>query len=99
MKNFKIEKFGSKAQGITITGNPKNQEPDHVIIKLPFGEVEITRTSDNNYWVHVSKKKDQITEEHSGELSRFRLDSKDNDGLYMPEVKGEHLAVLVSKTI
>jgi hypothetical protein len=97
MKNYKIKQFGSNAQGIEITGNPANQEPEHVIVKLPFGEVEIARTLDGSYWVHVSKKKDAISGEFNGSLSRFRLDSIDNEGLYLPEIDGEHLAILMGE--
>ena len=95
MKKYKLENFGTNSQGIIITGNPKNQEPEHVIIKLPFGEVEITRTTDDKYWVHVSKKRDELTNEYSGKLAKFRLDSRNDDGIYMPEIDGEHLAVLM----
>ncbi len=95
MKNYKLQKFGSNAQGVIITCDPKNQEPEHFIVKLPFGEVEIARTSDGSYWVHVAKKRDELTNEYSGELSKFRLDSCDGDGLYMPKINGEHLAVLM----
>ena len=97
MKKYRLQNFGTNAQGIIVTGNPVNQEPETVIVKLPFGEVEISRTSDGNYWVHVAKKKDELTNEYSGSLSKFRLDSRDpEEGIYLPEVKGEHLAVLVS---
>ena len=97
MKKYKLSNFGNNAQGVMITGDPTNQEPEHFIVKLPFGEVEITRTTDNNYWVHVAKRKDDITGEHSGSLSKFRLDSIESEGVYMQDVKGEHLAVLLSE--
>ena len=97
MKNYKVEKFGTNAQGIRITGNPVNQEPETVLIKFPFGEVEVSRTTDGSYWVHVSKKKDEIANEFSGSMSKFRLDSTDGEGIYMPEIDGEHLAVLLTK--
>jgi superfamily I DNA and/or RNA helicase len=97
MKNFKLEHFGSNAQGVKITGDKKNQEPEHFIIKLPFGEVEISRTTDGNYWVHVAKKKDEITNVHSGQMKKFRLDSMSDDGIYIPEINGEHLAVLLTQ--
>ena len=97
MKNLKLKHFGTNAQGIEITGDKKNQEPEHVIIKLPNGEIEIARTSDNNYWVHVSKKRNHTTGEYSGKMSKFRLDSINDDGIYIDKVNGEHMAVLIEK--
>ncbi len=97
MKTYKIQNYGTNAQGITVTGNPHNQEPELIIIKLPFGEVEITRTTDNNYWVHVANKKDSITNEYHGQLKDLRIDSTDPDkSKYFENVEGQHLAVLVT---
>jgi hypothetical protein len=40
--------------GVTLKGNPKSPEPTYFRVKLPGGEVCITRTKDNGYWVHVN---------------------------------------------
>ena len=46
--------------GVTeLHGDPKKkQEKGHTIILFPGGSVEISRTSDNQYWVHVAIEKD-----------------------------------------
>lgn len=56
MSKLKITSFGQNAQGIELTGNPKNCEPDHVRIAFPGGDVEVVRAADGpnpDYWVHV----------------------------------------------
>lgn len=53
---LKIQKFGDKNQGITITGDPRNAEVENFTIKFPGGEVTVTRAVDSpnpDYWVHV----------------------------------------------
>lgn len=56
---MRIEKFGDKAIGVTLTGNPKNQEKEAFRICFPWGHVEVTRAVDGkprqetDYWVHL----------------------------------------------
>jgi len=45
--------MGDNVLGVTLEGNPKKPEPIHFRVVLPFGDVDIVRTTDNNYWVHV----------------------------------------------
>ena len=45
--------MGEKVLGIRLEGNPKNPEPEHFRVVLPFGNVDITRCTDNTYWVHI----------------------------------------------
>ncbi len=52
----KIYKDGDDAARVEITGDPRNQEPTHVRICFPGGEVEVTRAKDGpdaDYWCHV----------------------------------------------
>ena len=51
--HLKIEKFGSNCHGVRLVGDIKNPEYDLFLVKFPGGEVEITRTQDGDYWVHV----------------------------------------------
>lgn len=53
MKTLKIVQFGNKCQGVRLRGDRRNPEPETVRIAFPTGEVELTRTTDNEYWVHV----------------------------------------------
>jgi hypothetical protein len=55
-RKIQVENFGTDAVGLVITGDPKNQEPNHFRIAFPGGDVEVTRARDGenaDYWVHV----------------------------------------------
>lgn len=39
---------------ILIEGNRASPEPSTAIIRFPGGRVEVSRTTDGAYWVHVS---------------------------------------------
>ena len=54
VKMLKVKRMGDKVQGVVIRGNPANPEPIHFRVVLPFGEVDISRTSDGGYWVHTT---------------------------------------------
>jgi hypothetical protein len=53
--HLKIQRFGSQAIGVRLEGNPKKPEPQHFRVYLPFGDVDITRTTDDEYWVHIRR--------------------------------------------
>lgn len=53
---FKIEKMGTNVEGIHITGNPRNLEPESFRIVFPYATVDVTRATEGagcDYWVHV----------------------------------------------
>jgi hypothetical protein len=59
MKRLKMQRFGTKVQGVRLYGNPENPEPIYVTIKFPGGEVYAARveneeTGEVEYWAHVS---------------------------------------------
>ena len=76
--HLKIKSFGDNAIGVHLEGNPNKPEPIYFIVKLPFGEVEITRTDDNDYWVHVGivTEEQKIAEENLrvGKFVAARID-------------------------
>jgi hypothetical protein len=51
--HLKIVSMGTKVLGVRLEGNPKNPEPEHFRVTIPGATVDITRTTDNKYWVHV----------------------------------------------
>jgi hypothetical protein len=53
MKTLKIRHFGTNAQGIKLKGDKRNPEPEMVLIDFPGGKIELTRCTDDSYWVHV----------------------------------------------
>jgi len=52
-KHLKVKKFGENTLGIDLEGNPNKPEPDNFAVKFRGGEVQIVRTEDNDYWIHV----------------------------------------------
>lgn len=82
----------------TLFGDPKiKPEKPYTIIGFPGGDVEISRTTDGKYWVHVAVK-------DGGAIESARLDAK---GRYCPEANAalateieagdiDHIAFLVS---
>ena len=52
---------------VIFKGNPKHPEPSTGIIKFPGGHVEVSRTTDNQYWAHT-----EIYE--TGQITSSRLD-------------------------
>ncbi len=53
MKTLKVEQMGTKVQGIRLKGDKRSPEPDHVRIVFPGGDVDVVRTTDGEYWIHV----------------------------------------------
>jgi len=52
----KCKSCGTDGVGLTITGDPKNREPEFVRIEFPGGQVEVVRARDGadaDYWVHL----------------------------------------------
>lgn len=52
-KHLKIKKYGDAVLGVKLEGNPRKPEPIHFRVYLPFGDVDITRTTVDDYWVHI----------------------------------------------
>ena len=52
-EHLKIKSMGENVLGVRLEGNPKKPEPIYFRVLLPFGDVDIVRTTDNAYWVHV----------------------------------------------
>lgn len=79
--HLKIQRFGSQAIGVRLEGNPKKPEPIHFRIYLPFGDVDITRTTDGDYWVHIRKNEpgdmSEIPQAVAGSFLNARLDLND----------------------
>jgi hypothetical protein len=47
---------GADVAIVEVTGDPRNQEPTHVRIQFPGGELELVRAKDGkdaDYWCHV----------------------------------------------
>lgn len=58
---LKVTSFGDDAEGIALKGDPRNPEPVHTRIAFPGGDVDVVRTTDGEYWVHVRVNRKDIT--------------------------------------
>lgn len=56
-KHLKVRKMGDAVMGVELKGDKKNPEPIHFRIILPFGHVDIARTTDDDYWIHIGTNK------------------------------------------
>lgn len=89
-----------------LFGDPKvKAEKPLTIIKFPGGDVEIARTEDGDYWVHVAVRKEIDTPEHKpGQIVGGRIDmagpdyADDANAALNAALEGgdvEHLAFLI----
>jgi hypothetical protein len=80
VKTLKVESMGDVVQGIRLRGDKRNPEPEHVRIVFPGGDVDVVRTEDGEYWVHVrvDSAEDVLNEaaDVAGKLVDARLDIK-----------------------
>lgn len=53
MRRLRVEDMGDEVQGIRLAGDRRNPEPTYVRVMFPGGDVDVVRTSDGHYWVHV----------------------------------------------
>lgn len=74
-------KIGGRTE---LLGDPKiKPEKPHTIIGFPGGDVEIARTQEGLYWVHIAVRDGRAHgRSSSGEIVRARLDA---DGRYADE--------------
>lgn len=108
MKRLKV--YGEKMQSVRLFGNPaKQNEPYEFRIDFPGGYVSVSRTSDNEYWIHFGTSND-LTDKGIpsdayrvvGEIKDARIDqtgkasdAADLGDLMRKEVN--HVALLIGK--
>lgn len=51
---------------ITLHGNPKKPESATHIIEFPGGSIEVSRTTEGDYWAHIAVNKGQIIQDCNG---------------------------------
>lgn len=81
MKTLKVRQEAGQVQTITLKGKKTDPEPLHLRVRFPGGEFEITRTSDDDYWLHVYANNEAAQGYDSGavmgEIREGRLDTHD----------------------
>jgi hypothetical protein len=105
VKRLKVIDFGSEVQGVRLFGDRRNPEPQYFRVAFPGGDVDVTRTTDDEYWVHVrvnTPEKCEFGDEVMGKLVDARLDiagkhaSECNEGDFShPDLY--HLAVRIGR--
>lgn len=111
--HLKIKKAGSNANVVRLEGNPKKPENATFLVQFPGGCVEVSRTTQGDYWVHVRpyQPDDSVVTEkihQPGEIVDYRInlhpDSPDWErpiderDFVGPSPDGvQHMAVLVSR--
>jgi hypothetical protein len=84
MKRLSVENFGTEVQGIRLYGDPRiRPEPETVRVCFPGGDVDIVRTSDGEYWVHVRVDSEQDVREESAEYVGQVVDAR-------LDIRGKH---------
>jgi len=79
VKTLKVEHMGTKVQGIRLRGDQRNPEPEHVRVVFPGGDVDVVRTTNGEYWVHIRVNSSEDVkvsggDRMAGELVDARLD-------------------------
>ncbi len=85
MRMLKVVSMGTEAQGVELKGDKRNPEPTYFRVVLPFGDVDIARTSDGEYWVHVRVNRPTDSQFEKGEtvaglIRDARVDANDKHG-------------------
>lgn len=105
MKPVVIQVFGDKSRKL---------EPEHHRIEFPGGHIAVDRTTDGDYWAHISLEDCELTETHKGQAAGRVVDSRvdfnydeykrrhDNGEPPIPSIPGmddaQHFAVRVKPT-
>lgn len=78
MKALKVERFGDNCQGVELRGDRRNPEPEYFRVIFPGGDLDIVRTSDDQYWVHIRVNRPEdlhsIEDRKVGRMVDARLD-------------------------
>jgi hypothetical protein len=95
-KEYEINKAPKK---IVLKGDPKNPESAEHIIVFPGGSISVCRTSDNNYWAHISVNREAVDgagerQSKVGTIEVIRIDTIDGVKQVEP-VETDHFAVLI----
>jgi hypothetical protein len=52
-EHLKVRRMGSDVLGVALLGDRRQPEPEAFRVTFPGGDVEITRTTADDYWIHV----------------------------------------------
>lgn len=108
MQKPKVVDFGDAVHGVRLKGDPNEPEKAYFRVAFPGGDVDIVRTTNNDYWIHVRVNHPEDGSFIKGETQAAQLiDARlDIHGKHASEVDaGEfndpglyHLAVRIRRT-
>lgn len=78
--HLEIKSMGEDVLGVELKGNPDQPEPIHFRVSFPGGDVDIVRTTDNQYWAHFRVNRPDDGDEPDrvfGRLVDARIDCRD----------------------
>ena len=52
-QHLKVQDMGTDVRGVKLKGDRRNPEPIHFRVMFPGGDVDIVRTTDDDYWIHI----------------------------------------------
>lgn len=52
-KHLKIVSMGDDVKGVKLLGDKKKPEDIHFRVVFPGGDVDIVRTNNDDYWIHI----------------------------------------------
>ena len=65
----KVYQVGKAPKRITLLGDKKRPESAQHIIEFPGGAIEVSRTSDGNYWAHIIVNRGDVIDDAEGRVS------------------------------
>ena len=93
--HLKIKSMGDAALGVRLEGDPQKPEPIHFRVQFPGGDIDIVRTADNEYWIHLRVENGTISDArldiHGKPASETDVGDFNDPGLY-------HVALRVKET-
>jgi len=88
----KVYQVGKAPKRITLLGDKKRPESAQHIIEFPGGAIEVSRTSDGNYWAHIIVNRGDVIDDAEGRVSArgVVISSRVDDGLHIRGINDEH---------
>jgi hypothetical protein len=95
-------KFGKTPKEVNLKGDKRNPESAEHIITFPGGSFSVTRTSKNEYWVHIYVNKEKLgdieSQSKTGKIVCDRIDRQFPNGTEKFELPDDvyHVAFLIA---
>lgn len=103
--HLKVTRMGDNVLGVRLEGDRRKPEPDAFRVVFPGGDVDVSRTLDGEYWIHVRVDRPGRRTDEDGPTARIvdaRLDieakhAADTDAGDFAHPDLYHLAVRIAR--